>query len=105
MKTYQRHKDCGGEVKEYGCGIYTLGLKEKILPYDFWQKFAENPQSDFIPEIWEEELSREELFLLFKKAYHSFYLRPNYILNKILKLKSFKELFIKAKTAFGILKI
>ena len=85
--------------------IYTLGLKEKILPYDFWQKFAENPQSDFIPEIWEEELSREELFLLFKKAYHSFYLRPNYILNKILKLKSFKELFIKAKTAFGILKI
>jgi len=85
--------------------IYTLGLKEKILPYDFWQKFAENPQSDFVPEVWEEKLSREELFSLFKKAYHSFYLRPGYIFNKILKLKSTKELFTKAKAAFGVLKI
>ena len=85
--------------------IYALGLKEKILPYDFWQKFAENPRPDFVPLVWEEELSREELFSLFKKAYHSFYFRPSYIFDKILKLKSIKELFIKAKTAFGVLKI
>jgi len=85
--------------------MYTLGLKEKILPYDFWQKFAENPQPDFVPAVWEEELSREELLSLFKKAYHSFYLRPSYIFNKILKLKSVKELFTKAKAAFGVLKI
>jgi len=85
--------------------IYTLGLREKILPYDFWQKFAENPQPDFVPEVWEEELSREELFSLLRKAYHSFYLRPSYVFDKILQLKSGKELLTKAKTALGILKI
>ena len=75
------------------------------MPYDYWQKFSENPQSDFVPFVWEKELSREELFSLFKKAYRSFYLRPGYIFKKILQIKSAKELFTKAKTAFGILRI
>lgn len=85
--------------------IYALGLREKIIPYDFWLEFAKNPKPDFVAIPWEEKISQEELVSLFKKAYHSFYLRPSYIFDKILKLKSFKELFKKAKTAFGILRI
>jgi anaerobic magnesium-protoporphyrin IX monomethyl ester cyclase len=85
--------------------LYSQGLNEKILPYDYWKEFAKNPQSNFVPFVWEEKLSRKELFLLFKKAYHSFYLRPSYILKKILQLKSAKELLDKAKTALGVLKI
>jgi len=85
--------------------LYSQGLKEKILLYDYWQKFAENPQPDFIPAVWEEELSRKELFSLFKKAYRSFYLRPGYIFDKILKLKSLSELKTKIKAGFNVLKI
>lgn len=85
--------------------IYELGLREKIIPYDFWKEFAKNPQSDFIAIPWEEKISKEELDALLKKAYHSFYLRPSYVFDRILKLRSLKELSKKAKTAFGILKI
>jgi len=85
--------------------LYSLGLKEKILPYDYWKKFARNPQPDFVPLVWEKELSREELFALLKKAYHSFYLRPSYIFKKILQLRSAKDLASKAKAALDILRI
>jgi len=85
--------------------LYSLGLKEKILPYDYWQKFAQNPQPDFVPFVWEEKISRQELFSLLKKAYRSFYLRPSYVLQKILQIKSVRELLNKAKTALGVLKI
>jgi len=85
--------------------LYRLGLKEKVLPYDYWQKFAENPTADFKPYFWEKELSREQLFSLLKKAYRSFYLRPNYIFKKIIQLKSGKDLLKKAKAALKLLKI
>jgi len=85
--------------------LYQMGLEQKILPGDYWKEFAKNPTSDFEPYFWEKELSREELFVLLKKAYRSFYLRPGYIFKKILELKSGKELFRKAKSALNIFKI
>ena len=85
--------------------LYRMALEEKIITYDAWQEFAKNPKPDFVPPIWEKELSRKELFCLLKKAYRSFYFRPNYILKKIIKLKSGKELLRKAKAALAILKI
>lgn len=85
--------------------LYHLGLQEKVLPYDYWKKFAENPNPNFKPLLWEKELSKEELSSLLKKAYRSFYLRPSYVFKKILKLKSGKELLAKIKGALHILKI
>jgi len=87
--------------------LYKMGLEQKVLPYDYWKEFAENPTPNFRPYLyfWEKELSKEELSCLLRKAYRSFYLRPNYIIKKILQLKSIKELFIKARAAFNILKI
>ena len=85
--------------------LYRLGLEQGVLPFDYWQKFAENPTSSFKPLFWEKELSREELILLLKKAYRSFYLRPNYIFKKIIQLKSWKDLLKKAKAALKLLKI
>jgi radical SAM superfamily enzyme YgiQ (UPF0313 family) len=85
--------------------LYRLGLKQRVLPFDYWQKFAESPTSDFKPFFWEKELSREELILLLKKAYRSFYMRPGYIFKKIIQLKSWKDLLKKAKAALKLLKI
>jgi len=85
--------------------LYKLALKENVIKEDVWKKFAENPKSDFKPPFWEKELSRKELFKLLKGAYRSFYLRPNYILNKIFQLRSFKDLLNKTRAAFKLLKI
>lgn len=85
--------------------LYRMGLEQKVLPRDYWREFAENPVSDFKPYFWEKELSKEELFSLLKKAYRSFYFRPSYIFKRILRVKSGKELLIKAKAALNMLKI
>lgn len=85
--------------------LYKMALEERVIADDIWQEFAKNPNPDFIPPIWEKELSREELFSLLKKAYRSFYLRPNYIFKKILQLKSGKELINKFKAGLRLLKI
>jgi radical SAM superfamily enzyme YgiQ (UPF0313 family) len=85
--------------------LYRMGLEQKVLPYDYWKRFAENPNPDFKPRFWEKELSREELLSLFTKAYRSFYFRPNYILKRILQVRSAKEFLLKAKAALNILKI
>lgn len=85
--------------------LYYLGLNQKILPYDYWQKFAKNPQSDFMPCPWEENLTKEELFRLLKYAYRSFYFRPLYLFKKIIQLKSMKEFKNKFKAGLQLLKL
>ncbi|OGY50261.1 MAG: hypothetical protein A3J65_04495 [Candidatus Buchananbacteria bacterium RIFCSPHIGHO2_02_FULL_45_11b] len=84
--------------------VYALGLKEKVLPFDYWQKFASNPVVDFRPYFWEKEIKREELIRLLKKAYFSFYFRPKFILKQIIKLNNFQEFKKKARIALGLIK-
>ncbi len=84
--------------------LYFLGLERGILPCDYWREFARNPTPDFKPYFWEENLTRGELEEYLKKAYKSFYLRPRYILKKISKLKSFRELTQKARVGWKIFK-
>ncbi|MFA6410769.1 MAG: radical SAM protein [Candidatus Buchananbacteria bacterium] len=85
--------------------LYRLGLENGILPYDYWKEFAKNPTKDFKPLIWEENLKRDELVALLKKAYRSFYFRPTYIIQRVMKVSSLHELFTKAKAALSLLKI
>lgn len=85
--------------------LYRLGLKQEILPYDYWQEFAKNPKTDFTPYIWGEYLNKEELHQLLKYAYRSFYFRPSYISKKLLRLTSWQEFKTKAKAARKLLKV
>ena len=85
--------------------LYSMGLKQNILPNDYWKEFAKNPKSNFMPYFWEENLNKKELIQLLKNAYHSFYLRPGYIFKKIFQLRSWSEFKDRAKIALNILKI
>ena len=85
--------------------LYQLGLDQKILPYDYWRNFAMHPSKDFTPMLWEEKLKKEELIYLLKKAYRSFYLRPSYIVKRLLAITSWSELWTKAKMGLKILKV
>ena len=83
--------------------LYELGLKKGVFK-DYWKEFAVNPTKDFVPQLWEENLSREELIGLLEYAYKSFYTRPSYVFKKILKVRSFDEFKRKARAGMRLLK-
>lgn len=85
--------------------LYKQGLKQGILPNDYWREFAENPRADFSPQYWEENLSKEELFALLTQAYRSFYFRPKYIGKKLLKITSWQNFRQNASAALRLLKV
>lgn len=85
--------------------LYRQGLEEGILSHDYWQEFAKNPQEDFYPRYWEEKLSKEELFVLLRQAYRSFYFRPKYIGKKIFRTTSIKGFKQNASAALRLLKV
>ncbi|MFC2066188.1 B12-binding domain-containing radical SAM protein [Chloroflexota bacterium] len=82
--------------------LYYMGLEEGRLKNDYWQEFARNPTKNFVPELWEENLSREELIELLKSAYKGFYVRPKYVLKRVFEARSFEEFKRKAKAALRV---
>ena len=86
-------------------GLYEMALREKNIEKDYWSEFAKNPTAGFTPHFWEKEMTREELFALLKKAYRSFYLRPTFILQKVIHLKSKDDLIKKAGAALRLFKL
>ncbi len=85
-----------------GTRIYFDGLKNGIIKEDYWRHFSKHPTKEFIPPHWGEYFSRSELEQLLVKGYRSFYLRPSYIVKRMLKLKSFSELKKKAMAGFKV---
>ncbi|MFB0560331.1 MAG: radical SAM protein [Candidatus Lokiarchaeia archaeon] len=85
--------------------LYREGLKRGILKYDYWRDFSQNPRKDFVPEFWEENLTREELVKLSSYAYRSFYIRPTYLLKRVFEIESWREFYRKAKAGFKLFKI
>ncbi|MBI5744646.1 MAG: cobalamin B12-binding domain-containing protein [Elusimicrobia bacterium] len=72
--------------------MYQEALNRKIFTADYWKEYALSPKEGFVPQLWNEHLSRTELEELTKAAYKSFYLRPAYVLKKLLRLRSPGEL-------------
>ena len=84
--------------------LYALGLEQGIIKKDFWREFAKNPTADFSPMLWEENFSADELMVLLKLAYKSFYVRPIYIVRELMKVKSFTELQRKVKAGIRVMR-
>jgi radical SAM superfamily enzyme YgiQ (UPF0313 family) len=109
------------ETIEYACGLeadyihlsvatpfpatdlYRLGFERGLYQEDFWREFAKNPTPDFVPELWEEKMSREELIELMQLGYKRFYMRSNYLLKKVFAVRSWPEFKRKAKAGFRLL--
>lgn len=84
--------------------LYYMGMEQGVFEKDYWKEFAINPTEDFIPQTWDAVLSREELVDLLEYAYKDFYIRPNYILKKMMKVRSAGEFVRKAKAGLKLLK-
>lgn len=82
--------------------IYSWGLERGIFKTDHWREFARQPRADFQPKFWEETLSEEKLRQLIGEFYRSFYLRPGYILKRLTRIRSARELVKKAKAGLKV---
>jgi len=85
--------------------LYRLGFEKGVLKEDYWRKFASDPQKGFIPQVWDENLSRDELITMLHRGYKEFYLRPGYILGRLKRVRSLSDLRAKARAGFKVFKI
>ncbi|MCK5849671.1 MAG: cobalamin-dependent protein [Kiritimatiellae bacterium] len=86
-----------------GTKIYQNGLESGVIANDVWKEFARDPMPDFIPPHWGETLTKEELNELLIKGYKGFYVRPKYVLKRLVSLKSFSELKKKIRAGLKVL--
>ena len=85
--------------------LYYKALDEGRFERDYWAEFARNPTSDFIPRVWEEFMSRDELIELLKYAYKSFYLRPKIVMKNIAATRSAADFLRKARAGLKMFRI
>ena len=88
-----------------GTQMYKDALSNGAIKEDVWRKFAEDPNYKFKDPIWNENFSREELSEFVKLAYKSFYSRPLYILERLLKIRTFYEFKTKLKAGIKVLSL
>ncbi len=85
--------------------LYKWALAKGVIAKDVWKEFAKNPTKDFKAPLWTETLTREELMWLLMHAYKSFYTRPSYIIQKLLRIRSIPELNRKVKAGLRVFSI
>lgn len=86
-----------------GTELYRMGLESGLYTRDYWREFALAPTEDFVPEVWEENLSRAELVDYMFQLYRKFYGRPAYLLRRLAGVRSFGEFKRKAGAGLKIL--
>jgi radical SAM superfamily enzyme YgiQ (UPF0313 family) len=67
--------------------LYDDALEAGTVKGDPWRGYAKNPSPDFKPPLWSIYTENEAVALL-NTAYRSFYLRPSYILRRLLSIRS-----------------
>lgn len=83
--------------------LYKWGFEKKLYTTDYWRDFAKDPKEGFVPKIWDESVSREELNGLLALAYRRFYLRPGYIWRRLIEVRSYNDFMRKARTGLRML--
>lgn len=83
--------------------LYQEALDTGLIREDVWRCFALHPTRDFEPPIWEEHFKKRELQELMIRSYKSFYLRPEYVWRRLLRLRSFAEFKRKFKAGLSVL--
>jgi hypothetical protein len=63
-----------------GTELLQRAADKGLVDGDAWQRFARQPDQRFVPPVWDEFFTREELFAWQAKAYRSFYMRPGVVL-------------------------
>jgi radical SAM superfamily enzyme YgiQ (UPF0313 family) len=86
-----------------GTEMYEDGLKQGVIPVDYWLEFAKHPTPNFVvPYFWEEHLNKKQLLDIRDEATRAFYFRPKYVLKQLRHTASIGEIRRKGAMAFGL---
>lgn len=86
-----------------GTEMYADGLKQGIIPEDYWLEFAKRPTPNFVVKyFWEEFLDKKQLLEIRDEATRGFYFRPRYVLKQLRQSTSVGEIRRKGAMAFGL---
>lgn len=85
--------------------LYEEGLRREEFKSNYWREFALSPRKDFQPQLWQEWLSRKELFELLNLAYRKFYLQPKFLLRMLTTQQGIGLLARRFKTGLNILRL
>jgi len=88
-----------------GTKLYRIAQEKGLISGDPWNDFARNPSGSFIPPIWEENLSRDEITALVNSAYKSYYLTPKFIFKNVFNITTIKNLPSKVGAFLRLLKL
>jgi radical SAM superfamily enzyme YgiQ (UPF0313 family) len=86
-----------------GSPLYRRGVEEGVLDGGAWAGYFANPVKEFRAPVWDQFLSREDLFELAALAYRKFYLRPRVILRNAVQIRSPMSFLRKVRAGLGIL--
>jgi radical SAM superfamily enzyme YgiQ (UPF0313 family) len=99
----QFSRKCGIDYAQFnillpyaGTESYKQGVAQNIIPGDWWSNYIKDPKPNAYIPIWDEYLSRKELSESLKMCYQKFYLSPPKVVARVLEVRSFSELKMKA---------
>jgi len=84
-----------------GSEIYDQGLRSGFFEHDYWMDYARNPHTEFSL-LWEEKVSRKEMFAIANAAYKQFYFRPRIMWRELRRLNSLTEFRRKLEGAITV---
>lgn len=84
-----------------GTEFYNMAVKNKWLKIKNWSDFYSATDKAVVEY---DNLSKEDLEKAVKEAYKEFYVRPSYIIKRILKVRSFSEFIFIVKNANSLIK-
>jgi len=71
--------------------LYEEGLATGRFETDYWEAFSMNPSRDFHPRLWVAPGREKEAMERLQWFYRRFYLRPGYVLRRLVKLSGMKD--------------
>jgi len=108
LKTIKFAKELDLDYAQFTRTIAKPGAKlyekvKEIMGYDYFSKYILGEVEEMrLPNPWT-ELTEKEIETLTRKAYLQLYLRPKFVLRKIIELKSFEELIRYAKVGMEMI--
>lgn len=85
-----------------GTESYKMALEQGVIKKDFWREYAACPDKNMPVLVWAKDYSYEQLEAIRKKALRDFYLRPDYIIARLMHTKP-KEAYRVLRTGLRML--
>jgi len=85
--------------------LYAEGIKSGIIPYDTWGRYAREAPLDFVPQLWEGRVSRQELQQWIKIAYKTHYLTVQALIGNLRRVCSLRDFMYKFQALCKLIRL